>query len=159
MKFSVFAITFAFTCFISLSRATEVSQCQAGGAKKLESSEVSISNCQKPPCKLRRKTEVSIEQKFTPEKNLKTLTTTVHAEILGIPLPFIGVDNTSACENIFEEDGTTKASCPLKAGTPYVYKNSFKVLEIYPKTSLVVHWALTHGNKDVTCFEVPAKII
>ncbi|XP_055696583.1 NPC intracellular cholesterol transporter 2 homolog a [Lutzomyia longipalpis] len=158
MKFSVFAITFAFTCFVSLSQATEVRQCQ-GGAKKLESTEVLISNCEKPPCKLRRKTEVSIEEKFTPDRDLKTLTTTVHAEILGIPLPFIGVDNTSACDNLFEEDGTTKAACPLQAGKNYVYKNSFKVLEIYPKTSLVVHWALTSDNKDVTCFEVPAKII
>ncbi|XP_059610655.1 ecdysteroid-regulated 16 kDa protein-like [Phlebotomus argentipes] len=158
MKFSIIAVTFAFTCFVSLSQATQVRQCQ-GGAKKLESSEVSISNCDKPPCKLRRKTDVTIEQKLTPEKDIDSLTTAVHAEILNLPLPFIGVDGTSACENIFEEDGTTKSGCPLKAGKNYVYKNSFKVYDFYPKTSLVVHWALQNSNKDVTCFEVPAKII
>ncbi|GAB0087606.1 ecdysteroid-regulated 16 kDa protein [Sergentomyia squamirostris] len=159
MKFSIITITFAFVCLVSLSEATQVRQCQEGGAKKLESSDVSISNCEKPPCKLRRKSKVTIEQKFAPETDLKSLTTSVHAVILGLPLPFIGVDNTPACDHLFEEDGTTKAGCPLKAGKNYVYKNSFDVLEIYPKTNLVVHWALTHKDKDITCFEIPAKIL
>lgn len=97
--------------------------------------------------------------KFTPDTDVEKLTTKVHAVILNIPLPFIGVDGTSACENVFAEDGTTKVGCPLKAGTPYVYKNSFPVEEYYPPANLIVHWALEAKKKDVVCFEVPAKIL
>lgn len=97
--------------------------------------------------------------KFTPDRDVKKLTTTVFANVLSIPLPFIGVDGTTACDKVFMEDGETKASCPLKAGESYVYKNSFPVLEIYPKLNLVVHWALTSNDENVACFELPAKIL
>lgn len=82
------------------------------------------------------------------------------AIVLSIPLPFIGVDGKSARNNVFEEDGETKAKFPLKAGQNYIYKNSFKVLPAYPTIgALDVHWALTESNnRDLVCFEVPAKI-
>lgn len=128
-------------------------------ARALSDNEVEVTNCPSGTCKLKRRTTVGINLKFTPEKNIKELTTTVYANVLGLPLPFIGVDGTSACDKLFEEDGTTAASCPLKAGTPYVYKNSFPVLEVYPKLKLVVHWALTTRNTDVVCFELPANIV
>lgn len=96
--------------------------------------------------------------KFTPEEDIQELTTRVHANILNLPLPFIGVDGTSACKNVFAEDGTTKVDCPLKKGTNYVYKNGFPVEDFYPTVQLVVHWALEANKKDVACFEVPARI-
>ena len=120
---------------------------------------MAVTNCEKGTCKLRKKTDVGIELKFTPEKNIKELTTAVYANVLGIPLPFIGVDGTSACNKLFLEDGVTPTKCPIVAGQKYVYKNSFPVLEIYPKLSLVVHWALTSNDKEVVCFELPAKIL
>ncbi|KAG4067018.1 hypothetical protein HA402_000009 [Bradysia odoriphaga] len=70
-------------------------------------------------------------------------TTSVYANVLNVPLPFIGVDGTSACDKLFKADGTTPSSCPLKAGETYVYKNSFPILEFYPKLNLVVHDSLT----------------
>jgi Niemann-Pick C2 protein len=82
----------------------------------------------------------------------------VNALIGNLPFPFIGVDGVSACNNVFDESGN-KASCPLQKGQTYIYRNSFKVLEIYPKIQLVVHWALRSGNQDIICFEVPARII
>lgn len=130
-----------------------------GKTKKLDPSEVMVSNCEKGTCKLRRKSTVHITLKFTPEVDVKQLTTTVYANVLNIPLPFIGVDGTSACDKLFLEDGVTKANCPLKAGETYVYKNSFPVLEIYPKLNLVVHWALTYKDENIVCFELPAKIL
>lgn len=130
-----------------------------GGARLLNPNEVTVNTCEKGRCKLRRKTDAVIELKVTPEEDIEKLTTTVYAEILSVPLPFIGVDGTSACENMFLEDGVTKTDCPLKAGQTYVYKNKFPILEIYPKLQLVVHWALTSNGKDVVCFEVPAKIV
>ena len=72
------------------------------------------------------------------ERDVTSLTNTVYANIVGIPFPFIGVDNTNACNNLFEADGNTKASCPLKGGKQYEYRNSFGVLEIYPRVSLGV---------------------
>lgn len=125
----------------------------------MTSEEVSISKCKTGTCKLRRKTTAAVELKFTPETDLDTLTTRVHANILGVPFPFIGVDGKSACENLFAADGTTKLGCPLKAGTAYVYKNGFPIEDFYPTVSLVVHWALEAQKRDVVCFEVPARIV
>lgn len=82
----------------------------------------------------------------------------MQALIGAFPFPFVGVDGQSACPNIFDEGGN-KVGCPLEKGKTYIYRNAFKVLEIYPKIQLVVHWALKSGNTDVICFEVPARIV
>lgn len=91
---------------------------------------------------------------------MKKLTTNVNAVILGVPLPFPGVDGTSACNNLFLEDGTTKARCPMKAGQKYVYKNAFDVLQVYPTiAALDVLWSLSESpTKQLVCFEMPGKI-
>ncbi|GFG38092.1 hypothetical protein Cfor_10928, partial [Coptotermes formosanus] len=108
-----------------------------------------ISGCTQPPCKLKRNTVVLLDFKFTPDEDVASVKNTVYAKIAGIPFPFIGVDGTDACHQIFLPDDS-KAGCPLKAGQEYVYKNNLKVLEIYPKLRVVVHWALTvPGNKDL----------
>lgn len=132
----------------------------AGDARQLDDTDVSISNCKKGRCRLRKRTKVSIEMKLSPDHDVKKLTTNVAAIILGVPLPFIGVDGTSACNNVYTEDGKEKTKCPLKAGQKYVYKNSFDVLPVYPSIpDLTVHWSLTEGNsRDLVCFELPAKI-
>lgn len=151
---------------------TEVEVCGVPAAKKraaltgddeepdLQDKEhISISNCPKPPCRLRRKSTTVVEFRFTPDKDIKTLKNEVNAKILGIPFPFLGVDNTNACGQIFNTDGS-KAPCPLKSGTEYVYKNKFDILEIYPKVKVNVHWALvSQNNERVLCFNVPAKIV
>lgn len=80
------------------------------------------------------------------------------AVIGAFPVPFIGVDGKSACDNLFDESGK-KAGCPLQKGKTYIYKNAFDVLPAYPKIQLVVHWALQADGKDITCFEVPARIV
>ncbi|XP_015585215.1 NPC intracellular cholesterol transporter 2 homolog a [Cephus cinctus] len=139
-----------------LAAATQVNHC--GNGKLYEDpNQVQITGCNSPPCKLKKRTKIGIEQKFVPNRDVQTLTTSVHATILGIPLPFVGVDGANACQNIFNADGS-KSSCPLKKGTPYIYKNEFPILELYPKVSLVVYYALTEKNDIVTCFEVPSKI-
>lgn len=94
------------------------------------------------------------------DHDVKKLTTSVSAIVLNVPLPFVGVDGTSACNNMYLEDGATKTRCPLKAGQSYVYKNSFDILSVYPTIpALDVHWALSESStKDLACFEVPGKI-
>ncbi|XP_055641510.1 NPC intracellular cholesterol transporter 2 homolog a [Toxorhynchites rutilus septentrionalis] len=158
---SMVVVVLALSCLYMYADATDVKACPS--TRSLvpnDQNNVEISNCTKGPCKLKRKTKVSINQKFTPAEDIKTLTTTVYAQVLSLPLPFVGVDGTNACDHIFAEDGETKLGCPLKAGVPVVYKREFPVLEIYPKMSLVVHWELQgRGSQSITCFEVPAKIV
>ncbi|XP_058801888.1 ecdysteroid-regulated 16 kDa protein-like [Phymastichus coffea] len=136
--------------------ATRVNECKSG--KPLpDTTRVVVTNCDAPPCKLKKRTKVGIIQKFTPNRDIPKLTTNVFANILGMSLPFIGVDGTDACSKIFNADNVP-TSCPLKQGVEYIYKNEFPILQIYPTVDLVVHWALKEGDQDVTCFEVPARI-
>uniref|UniRef100_A0A182XHM1 MD-2-related lipid-recognition domain-containing protein n=6 Tax=gambiae species complex TaxID=44542 RepID=A0A182XHM1_ANOQN len=159
----VVVATLAVVCSLNgFAHATVVESCGATRSLvPIEQNTVDISNCEKGPCRLKRRTTVSINQKFTPTEDVKSLSTTVFAKIVGLPLPFVGVDGTSACPYLFAEDGETKLECPLKAGVPVVYKRSFDVLEIYPKIpSMTIHWELqTKSGRSITCFEVPAKIV
>nr|ADC29846.1 MDL2 [Anopheles gambiae] len=159
----VVVATFAVVCSLNgFAHATVAESCGATRSLvPIEQNTVDISNCEKGPCRLKRRTTVSINQKFTPTEDVKSLSTTVFAKIVGLPLPFVGVDGTSACPYLFAEDGETKLECPLKAGVPVVYKRSFDVLEIYPKIpSMTIHWELqTKSGRSITCFEVPAKIV
>jgi Niemann-Pick C2 protein len=66
------------------------------------------------------------------------LENSVFGNILGVPLPFIGVDGTDACPQIYDAEGEKKVGCPLKAGETYIYKNNINVLEIYPRVSILV---------------------
>lgn len=68
------------------------------------------------------------------EADVPSVLNRVSANVFGVPFPFIGVDGTSACTNVFDASGK-QVGCPLKAGTEYVYKNKFDVLEAYPKVN------------------------
>ncbi|XP_043272688.1 NPC intracellular cholesterol transporter 2 homolog a [Venturia canescens] len=140
-----------------LTEATQVRKCSS--ARSFQSIKtVDITNCDKTPCKLKKNTKVAIVEKFIPDHDVKSLTTSVHAQILGVPLPFIGVDGTDACPNIYSIDNK-KVGCPLQKDVEYVYKNEFPILPLYPTVSLVVNWALKEGDKQITCFEAPSKIV
>lgn len=95
---------------------------------------VKITGCEIPPCKLKRRTTPAVEQKFVPDRDINNVMNSVNAAVLGVPLPFVGVDGTSACESIFNLDGSP-AGCSLKKGTEYSYKREFTVLPIYPTVS------------------------
>ncbi|KAK2575513.1 hypothetical protein KPH14_011234 [Odynerus spinipes] len=140
---------------VVLSTATKVNHCD--GTPFEDTNQVKISDCDTPPCLLKKKTRVSIEQKFTLEKDVNNMMTSVSAVLFGVPLPFVGVDGTNACDNIYDKDGR-KVQCPLKKGETYIYRNDFPILEIYPKVPLEVHYALTDGNNQVICFTIPARI-
>ncbi|XP_052865940.1 NPC intracellular cholesterol transporter 2 homolog a [Anopheles cruzii] len=160
--FSVLALLVAVCGLCDYAYGTVVESCgDTRSVVPIEENVIDISDCAKGPCKLKRKTAVTINQKFTPTEDVKSLTTAVYAKIVGLPLPFIGVDGTSACQYLFAEDGETKVGCPLKADVPVVYKRSFDILEIYPKIpSMTIHWELqTKSGRSITCFEVPAKIV
>ncbi|XP_037950919.1 ecdysteroid-regulated 16 kDa protein-like [Teleopsis dalmanni] len=96
--------------------------------------------------------------KFTPNRDFEDVNTDAQGILLDVPLPFPGYYGTSACPFIYDAEGENKVGCPLKAGETYVYKNSFKILPVYPTVSLTVHWGLNDKNGDAACFEIPVKI-
>nr|CAD7409183.1 unnamed protein product [Timema poppensis] len=97
-----------------------------------ESNAVTISGCDEAPCKLEKKSSTDLHFKFKVDKETETVTNKVSAKIGPMDMPFIGVDGTDACSLIFLGDGSP-ASCPLKEGVEYVYRNSISVSEMYPK--------------------------
>ncbi|XP_032521092.1 NPC intracellular cholesterol transporter 2-like [Danaus plexippus] len=147
---SVFVLT------IALTTATDVQQCPGSSVENLKEN-VQLSPCSRLPCRLKRGSKQFITITFTPESDLPDLKNQVTALLLGIPFPFVGVDGVSVCDKLENEKGE-KVSCPLKAGTKYVYKDSFPVHNFYPTVDAKVHWALSNEDKNVICFEVPIKI-
>ncbi|XP_070166719.1 NPC intracellular cholesterol transporter 2 homolog a [Polyergus mexicanus] len=145
-----------FAALVVFAGATLVNHCDSEVPFE-DSTQISVSDCDQPTCTLKQGTSVSIEIKLVPNKNIENLMNDVSAILFGVPLPFVGVDGTNACDNIYNTDGS-KAGCPLKKGVEYLYKNSFPVLAFYPRVALIVRYALREGNDKVICFEVPAKI-
>ncbi|XP_046751008.1 NPC intracellular cholesterol transporter 2 homolog a-like [Diprion similis] len=153
----IFVLFIATSFTADFAAATTVLECSTGKVNRNPKA-VSISKCDQPPCLLKRKTTIDVEQHFVPDRDVHSLKTSVNAAVLGVSLPFVGVDGSNACNQIYNVDGS-KASCPLTKGTEYVYKNSFPVLQIYPRIAVKVHWALTEGPDNIACFEVPAQIM
>ncbi|GJQ80222.1 hypothetical protein Trydic_g23797 [Trypoxylus dichotomus] len=151
-------LTVFFLSFIAYASAAIYQQCANGKTVENLDEKISVSRCTKAPCRLKKGTQVDVTMKFKTDNDVKKIRNLVYANIAGIPFPFIGVDNTSACPNIYEADGKTKASCPLKGGKEYQYKSKIDVLDIYPRIKVVVHWELVGDNGSVLCFEVPARI-
>ncbi|XP_059053218.1 NPC intracellular cholesterol transporter 2-like [Achroia grisella] len=145
------------SAILAVATATTVEQCPDKSIENL-SENVHLSPCKKTPCLLRKGTNQHITVHFTPDKDISVVKNHVTAEVFGVPLPFVGVDGNSICDKITTEDGE-KASCPLKAGTKYTYKDSFPVLSFYPTISVKVHWALMAGKSEFMCFEIPVKIV
>lgn len=142
---------------LSTAAATNVQQCEGKSLEDL-SDRVQLTPCTKTPCKLKKGTDQHITITFKAEENMLDVKNHVTADIFGVSLPFIGVDGQSICSKIHTEAGE-EASCPLKAGNTYVYKDSFPVLSFYPSLQSKVHWALQNDKKDLVCFEIPIKIV
>ena len=92
------------------------------------------------------------------DKEIKSLKNDVFAYIGGLPVPFLGVDGTDACQHVKRVDSDEYVSCPLAGGHDYVYVNVFPILSIYPTLNTKVHWALRENGKSHICFEIPAAI-
>uniref|UniRef100_A0AAR5QCW3 MD-2-related lipid-recognition domain-containing protein n=1 Tax=Dendroctonus ponderosae TaxID=77166 RepID=A0AAR5QCW3_DENPD len=153
---------FVFVTLTTVCYATKVLQCPGGNIANLQNN-VQIGECDSPPCKLKKNSHVPLTVKFVAEDEYKDLKLVVTADVAGVVLPFVGVDGSSPCEYIFEEDETTKVNnCRIEKGKTYVYKNPIEILQIYPRIKTIVHWSIIDASsanrKIVTCFEVPAAI-
>ncbi|CAK1583682.1 unnamed protein product [Parnassius mnemosyne] len=142
---------------LALASSTEVQQCPGRSEQSLQD-KVQLTPCKKLPCRLKKGTNQHITVHITPETDLEDITNEVIAEVLGVKVPFVGVDGNSICDKMFTESGE-KAECPLKAGNKYLYKDSFPILSFYPTIEVNVHWALKSPDGEIVCFEVPSKIV
>ncbi|KOB66027.1 Niemann-pick type C-2b, partial [Operophtera brumata] len=121
---------------------------------------VVVEPCGKKKCKLPKGQNITVTLKFKTNAVMKTLTNDVSAIIIaGVPLPFLGVHDTSACANIINAEDRTPAPCPLEAGKEYIYSNAVFVEDWYPETDLRVRWGLNDGHTKVICFEIPSAIV
>ncbi|KAK4884508.1 hypothetical protein RN001_000779 [Aquatica leii] len=152
-------VSFLLCCIGYINAITPVSKCPQARSPEEYKQVITVGNCKKHPCRLRKGHTINVDFRFTPIAETKTVRNSVTATIAGLPFPFIGVDDTDACNNIFESDGTTQAKCPLQSGKEYVYKNHFDILPLYPIVKVEVSWALIGSDRQpVMCFTVPAKI-
>lgn len=70
------------------------------------------------------------------------VTTGATGRIGGIPLPFIGTNNTPACAKITSKQSRQAVGCNLNGGEVYTYSNTFPILQIYPQVYfLFINWA------------------
>lgn len=120
--------------------------------------QIMVSGCDKPTCLLKQGTTIVIQAKFTPDKVIKSLVNDVSALLFNVPLPFVGVDGTNACENIYNADGS-KAGCPLQPGVEYTYRNSFDVLPLYPRVSIRILFIFRTKNLSRDRFRAFIPII
>lgn len=65
------------------------------------------------------------------------LTSSVYAWIFSIPFPYLGIDGTSACNNLSLRNGTP-TTCPIRKGQQYIYKNAVEIKAAYPKVILEI---------------------
>lgn len=147
-------VTFLLTTCLA---ATPTKKCVG---KALEPVKLEMGECNATPCTIKRNTTVPVDIHFKLDRDARELYQNVFANILSIPFPFIGVDGTSICDNIFDTDGVTKVNCPLKKDHVYRYLYTFKILDRYPKIDLEVHWSLNEKKnaRELVCFELPSKI-
>ncbi|XP_018397032.1 PREDICTED: protein NPC2 homolog [Cyphomyrmex costatus] len=145
-----------FAALILFANATIVNHCDSDVPFE-DANQISISGCDKPECSLKQGTTITIEMKLVPNRDIQSVTNNVNGILASVPLPFVGVDGTNACDNIYDADGKA-VGCPLKKGEQYMYKNSFPILSIYPRIPVTVRYALREGTDRIICFEVPSRI-
>lgn len=136
---------------------TPINKCPG---KAIEPVKLEIGDCTKHPCMIKRNTSIPVDIHFKLERDARQLFSNVHANIISIPFPFIGVDGSNVCDTLYDTDGKTKVSCPLKKDHVYRYINKFNILDRYPKIALTVHWSLNENknSREIVCFDLPAKI-
>jgi len=149
----IFAIVLSGTALVWASPAE---QCEGSNIEGLKD-RISVDPCGKKKCRLPKGQNTTVTFRFKTDTVVPKLKNNVHA-VIGIPLPFIGVHDTSACENILNAEDLTPAPCPLEANKEYIYSNAFFVHEWYPEVSLTVEWSLVNGDDIVICFKIPAVI-
>lgn len=121
------------------------------GSKSGKPTGVFVDPCKVQPCTLHRGGNSTISVSFIPNEVVKSVKSSVHGIIYGVPVPF-PITGTDGCVNC----GLT---CPLKSGVEVKFFKSIPVLKAYPSMKLSVRWELIDGSgNDIVCVEILAKL-
>jgi len=98
-------------------------------------------------CPLKKGTSPQVSITFTPNREVRNLTATVHGIIAHIPTEF-PLPNRNGCHD-------SNLNCPLEAGKEYTYIQAVPILASYPNINVLVRWALDDKSHPETDPETP----
>ncbi|KAH8243081.1 hypothetical protein KR032_004329 [Drosophila birchii] len=137
---------------------------------------VRVANCEEPPCVVYKGTYAVMEVHFlgsksgqhtdypyplsiyvfpTDDNNIKSITATTSAKVLGMNLPYTLPDEVSdVCSNLLYG-----AMCPIDKDEDVTYQFNFYIEPVFPEITADVTVQLNDVNGDpITCFVVSCKI-
>ncbi|CAL4086872.1 unnamed protein product [Meganyctiphanes norvegica] len=114
-----------------------------------------IASCDVPPCIVNRGTPLSGDIIFTPTADSAGMTTSVMASLLGMDVPWPGLD-TNGCHQL-EAGGY---GCPLVTGERVTWHLEMDILSEYPPVSTVATFELIDDSgTDQVCAKVPVQVV
>ncbi|KAH8264511.1 hypothetical protein KR038_009332 [Drosophila bunnanda] len=140
------------TLILATASATNVKQCK----DKPFPLAVNIQDCEEPPCVVYKGTIAVMEVHFLGNNNnIKSITATTTARVLGMNLPYIMPDEVSdVCINLLYG-----AICPIDKDEDVTYQLNFYVEPAFPEITADVTVTLNDVNGNpITCFVVACKI-
>ncbi|CAL4083374.1 unnamed protein product [Meganyctiphanes norvegica] len=140
-----------FCIAITAAAATPFEDCGSLAAD----SQLKVPDCDIPPCIVSRGTQLLADMVFTPSVDSSTLETQVYGDLLGMQVPWPGMD-TNGCHQL-EAAGD---SCPLVAGERTSWHLEMDILNEYPAVSTVATFQLIDADGGFqVCAKVPVQVV
>ncbi|XP_070137025.1 NPC intracellular cholesterol transporter 2 isoform X2 [Drosophila bipectinata] len=117
---------------------------------------VKVADCDEPPCVVYKGSYAVMEVHFLGNRNnIKSITATTTAKVLGMNLPYALPEEVSnVCINLLYG-----AMCPIDKDEDVTYQFNFYVDPSFPEITADVTVTLNDVNGDaITCFVVSCKI-
>ncbi|XP_017035870.1 mite group 2 allergen Gly d 2.02 [Drosophila kikkawai] len=133
-------------------RATTVKQCK----DKPFPLSVNIQDCDEPPCIVYKGTVAVMEVHFLGNNNnIKSITATTTAKVLGMNLPYdLPEEVSDVCRNLLYG-----AMCPIDKDEDVTYQFNFYVEPAFPEITADVTVTLNdEDGEPITCFMVSCKL-
>lgn len=144
-----FAVLTLFGIMVAYVTSTVFTDC---GSEYSEINFVEVTDCpdEEETCILKRGTNILLNINFTSKADFESIKTKVYGVILGIPLPFIGIQKDS-CK--------AALSCPGEKYQEYLYIERIPIKNDYPSLDVIVVWKLFDENgNQVVCINIPSRI-
>ncbi|XP_020814014.1 protein NPC2 homolog [Drosophila serrata] len=132
--------------------ATNVKQCK----DKPFPLSVNIQDCEEPPCVVYKGTIAVMEVHFLGNNNnIKSITATTTAKVLGMNLPYdLPEEVSNVCINLLYG-----AMCPIDKGEDVTYQFNFYVEPAFPEITADVTVTLNdEDGEPISCFIVSCKL-
>ncbi|OXA38930.1 NPC intracellular cholesterol transporter 2 [Folsomia candida] len=152
MKTILIAIFIASTDCISLRNAVDFKLCDDVVPTGIVSN-VFVSECASLPCTFRRGQNYSIEIDFENNRGTEILTAEVYGIILGIPVPWPGLDRDGCNHMII-------GGCPMHVGDYVTYGMAMPVDTLLPPVEATLRWLIKGDDgREIFCFEIPVRLV